>query len=347
MRLCLANQDKKKLAITMVLTDRNFNTSFFEVALRHSSFISYVGYLTFITLLVIKCFALYLYFTIDQLVNKLTRGALANEPGLLGLGIRANTGNCSVYNAPFASSVVNISSAKANNHFKTGPTNGFLLSSICNLLDRSYLTACTFKSGEIFCCVSLRSILCAIPEQVRTYIYTQRRKRIAKDLIHIISSSLSANDTYNGNLGKQSTHRHSIRGIHTNIIVICGILSFGAKLQTLFIANLRTAFKGLNGGKIIEQAKVEGNASNSEVTEQRLIIERGDNSLGINKAMHLTFVPIYKGNPHTCNSVTGLNSRWLNKASHCLVTIGSRSYITDAKHRQNPLGLPLKGEPLI
>jgi hypothetical protein len=32
MRLCLANQYKKKLAITMVLTDRNFNTSFFEAA---------------------------------------------------------------------------------------------------------------------------------------------------------------------------------------------------------------------------------------------------------------------------------------------------------------------------
>ena len=36
MRLCLANQTKprkkKKLAITMVLTDRNFNTSFFEAA---------------------------------------------------------------------------------------------------------------------------------------------------------------------------------------------------------------------------------------------------------------------------------------------------------------------------
>jgi heme/copper-type cytochrome/quinol oxidase subunit 1 len=31
MRLCLANQDKN-LAITMVLTDRNFNTSFFEAA---------------------------------------------------------------------------------------------------------------------------------------------------------------------------------------------------------------------------------------------------------------------------------------------------------------------------
>jgi hypothetical protein len=31
MRLCLANQDKI-LAITMVLTDRNFNTSFFEAA---------------------------------------------------------------------------------------------------------------------------------------------------------------------------------------------------------------------------------------------------------------------------------------------------------------------------
>lgn len=32
MRLCLADQCKKKLAITMVLTDRNFNTSFFEPA---------------------------------------------------------------------------------------------------------------------------------------------------------------------------------------------------------------------------------------------------------------------------------------------------------------------------
>jgi cytochrome c oxidase subunit 1 len=32
MRLCLADQDKKKLAITMILTDRNFNTSFFETA---------------------------------------------------------------------------------------------------------------------------------------------------------------------------------------------------------------------------------------------------------------------------------------------------------------------------
>jgi len=31
MRFCLANQDIK-LAITMVLTDRNFNTSFFEAA---------------------------------------------------------------------------------------------------------------------------------------------------------------------------------------------------------------------------------------------------------------------------------------------------------------------------
>ena len=31
MRFCLADQDIK-LAITMVLTDRNFNTSFFEAA---------------------------------------------------------------------------------------------------------------------------------------------------------------------------------------------------------------------------------------------------------------------------------------------------------------------------
>lgn len=95
----------------MLLTDRNFNTSFFDPALRHSNYVLIIIFIS------TNCNILF-----RVTVEGLSSGALANEPVFLGL-----VNSDLLRSLSFA---VEMWLAKAKIHFKTGSTNEVKLGDI-------------------------------------------------------------------------------------------------------------------------------------------------------------------------------------------------------------------------
>lgn len=279
----------------MLLTDRNFNTSFFEAALRLSN--NYM--IIIITFIVI----LFIILAIHHSVSELTSGALTNESGFLGLGIRPNS-TCNIDRGRFESLVLVISLAKAKYCLKTGSTNGLLLTDAKQRRgDKLHLTARLLSRWDSERCMGIRWILQAIPAQIQTYILDKDRGYFYIILNHIV--------VHRGNSVKTLTTKLIIQG-------------------SIYLLSSLTR-EDWNGGKILDQANAQSNVWDNRLRSSEYSKISGDRLLVINKGVQNTWSP--KGK--ICTLFTGgLNSIRLDKAIKYPTFSQSRNLITDAtKHR--------------
>lgn len=99
-----------------MLTDRNFNTSFFETALRHSSIVCMTGSAIFTLYLSISADP---NLSTDKKAEELLGGISSNETVFLG-PMNSEMIECNPIGSRFHSLAVNMSRTKVKNHFKTG-----------------------------------------------------------------------------------------------------------------------------------------------------------------------------------------------------------------------------------
>jgi hypothetical protein len=123
----------------MLITDRNFNTSFYDPALRHSSHVLIILFIS------TSCNIFY-----RMTVEGLSSGALANEPGFLGLVNSQLLRSFSL--------VIEVWLTKVKIHFKTGSTYEIILSDI--------------RIREPIAGSNLSSYSFTRPEQNRPYFYS-------------------------------------------------------------------------------------------------------------------------------------------------------------------------------
>ncbi len=137
----------------MLLTDRNFNTSFYDPALRHSSYVLIIFFIS------TSCYIFY-----RMTVEGLTGGALVNEPVFLG-SVNSNL-------LRSFSSVIEVWLTKVKIHFKTGPTYELSLRDL--------------RIREIIAGISLSSHPFTIPEQNQPYFYSDIFKNhiSSKNIMH-------------------------------------------------------------------------------------------------------------------------------------------------------------------
>jgi len=186
--------------------DRNFNTSFFEPALRHSSLNN--ESVNFEKIIIEDRESDIIinndenWFLINRhtdsiksriyksvKIRELSGGALINESEFLG-PVNNELTKHNLINSCFYSSVVSIRLAEAKNHLKTGSTNG-LPEELCS-------TAWEIKERDKLCAgVCLDDFSIPIPEQVQSHTLIQGINTNIEG-----NFSLSVVKTYNGNPGR-------------------------------------------------------------------------------------------------------------------------------------------------
>jgi hypothetical protein len=216
----------------MLLTDRNFNTSFYDPALRHSS----------VNLLIIFISDIFYHSNIlFETMSGLFGGANSNELSFLGPMNSVAIEIVLISNA-FLKSISYIRLAKAKIHFKT---------------DSSYeatdlQTVWTYQKNlndtkviAFYCGGRLGRILVIMPEQNQSYV---------RSLILILYQIRDKVNMHSGNPVKYLSTLESLSG---------ELCLFSCSVSSPFsFKSLGQDFKSLNGGKIVDQAKVFGNSKN-------------------------------------------------------------------------------------
>ena len=287
----------------MLLTDRNFNTSFYDPALRHSSFV-------FIIILILTSHnSLNLF---NETVRGLSGGALANEPGFLG-PVNSRTQLSFDCRKRSFSKAKGLRLAQAKNRFKIGSTYEiYFLNEIKKDLSQIFLVkrVRAFIAGNTLCGYSDKH-----PTQIRSYPLLEMKKLLISRI----------NETHNGNLGKH---------LKSSTLLDYSYEFYKFMSSTFQLTKLLKSGVGRwNGGKILEQAKVECNTSNIRYSAT-LDQEDGNGLSGIHKMVQSKACPsLRRGKPWTYapQRHTALNSIRLERANRWQINPTlQRGYVTDA-----------------
>lgn len=211
----------------MLITDRNFNTSFYDPALRHSIIISLIHYVLSVTF-----YNSNLKF---ETVTGLFSGADFNELLFLGL-MNSEIVNSAVYQIAFLKSIYIVRLAKAKIYFKTDSTYEIFA-------QQRYFNDNIVK--VIFAGINLSRILVIMPEQNQSYF-------ISPSLAY--SKLGDRNNEHSGNLVKYSSKLGKLLVELDN--------KSNSVLVPIKIKFTQQDSSRPTGGKIIDQAKVLDNARN-------------------------------------------------------------------------------------
>lgn len=199
----------------MVLTDRNFNTSFFETALRHSSVVCMID--SAAKLKHSRIVSADPNLSSDKKAEESLGGISPNEAVFLG-PLNSETIGYNPVRSRFHSFVINMSWTKVKNHLKTGSAKS--LSPKGKRLHRNGGTYEKYKDLAVsFILGPSRSIP---PVQIPTHnlILQGEASLIASSYESYMSQPnplVNTHSTYNGNLGKQYSRRNT--SIFTEIIL--------------------------------------------------------------------------------------------------------------------------------
>lgn len=216
----------------MLLTDRNFNTSFYDPALRHSS----------VKLLITSISDTIHHSNIMfETVSELFGGAESNELPFLGPMNSVAIGKVLISTA-FPKSISYTRLAKAKIHFKTDSS---YEASDLKSVWTSQINLDDIKVIVYYGWGRLGGILVIKPEQNQSYVRS------------LIMNPCQIRDKFNmhsGNLGKHLSNLESLSG--ETCLLSCSVTApFSFK-------SIGQEIKSLNGGKIVDQAKVFGNSKN-------------------------------------------------------------------------------------
>lgn len=229
----------------MLLTDRNFNTCFFDPALRHS----------IVPIFDVLSNDAFYHSVYTETASGLLAGADSNEDLFLGAMNSASAAIVSSSSA-FPKLISITRPAKAKVPLKTGSTNEALI--VCNMTNkRTNRINLHDTKGRVYYCGSiLGRILIIIPEQ------NQSLNRSPNEILNLVGSYMN---NHSGNPGK---YTYDILSVHTIKCIQVKVLT-GEPLINRDSVQLPTPFKfskqegiSLYGGKIVDQANVFGNAKN-------------------------------------------------------------------------------------
>jgi len=224
-------------AITMLLTDRNFNTSFYDPALRHSS--------VNLPSLFMSIRDIFYHSSLwPETMSGLFGGANSNELSFLGPMNSVNNEKAFIGDA-FLLSISKVRLAKAKIHFKTDSS---YEATILPIVWASHANLCDTKVIVFYCGGKLGRILVITPEQNQPYPRSLTSNKVRdKDYMH------------SGNPEKYLPIPFDIGGLSGEFQISNNknsvTLPFPSKSN-------QQGIKSLNGGKILDQAKVLGNSRN-------------------------------------------------------------------------------------
>lgn len=223
----------------MLLTDRNFNTSFYDPALRHSS--------VNLPSLFMSISDIFYHSSLwPETMSGLFGGANSNELSFLG-PMNSVTNEKAFIGDAFLLSISKVRLAKAKIHFKTDSSyEGTILS----IVWASHANLCDTKVIVFHCWGKLGRILVITPEQNQSYPRSLTSNKVRdKGYMH------------SGNPAKDLPILFDIGGLsgefHLSNNKNSVTLPFPSKSN-------QQGIKSLNGGKILDQAKVLGNSRNKQ-----------------------------------------------------------------------------------
>lgn len=218
----------------MLLTDRNFNTNFYDPALRHSN-VQIFNYMINILN------GVFYHSALAETTSGLFAGADSNELLFLG-AMNSMTTGIVLRKIAFPKSIFNLRPAKAKVHFKTGSTYEALVApeKALKRIDRKNLH--DIKEKGYYCWGSSGRILVITPEQNQSWVRSPSTT-VAGDNMNM----------HSGNFGKYSSRTQEELSVeflpNKNSVTIPISLKFTIQERTR-----------LDGGKIVEKAKALGNA---------------------------------------------------------------------------------------
>ena len=233
----------------MLLTDRNFNTNFYDPALRHSS-VQTLNY---------TLSGAFYHSALTETAPGLFAGADSNELLFLG-ATNSTTMGIVLRKTAFPKSIFITRSAKAKVHFKTGSTYETLSAHNSELKRNDRVNLHDIIERVYYSRGGPGRILVITPEQNKSC-----NGSPTLDLT-LVGDGLNM---HSGNLGKYfSSNRRctfSIMGQHQYKEKLSGERKFNKSSVTI-PGSLKLKIQegaSLNGGKIVEKAKVFGNAKNT------------------------------------------------------------------------------------
>lgn len=224
----------------MLLTDRNFNTNFYDPALRHSS-VQIFNYMINILN------GLFYHSALAETTPGLFAGADSNELLFLG-AMNSMTTGIVLRKIAFPKSISNTRPAKAKVHFKMGSTYEALVTpkKALQRIDRKNLH--DIKEKGYYCWGSSGRILVITPEQNQSWVRSPPTIVVGDNM-----------NMHSGNFGKYSSscwaYASKREELSVEFLLNKNSVTIPISLEFTTLVGTR-----LDGGKIVEKAKALGNA---------------------------------------------------------------------------------------